>query len=435
MSLTRTPSEKRIDAAVTALAGVLAVALAGALVAVRAGTYDPSNVPMFLFPPRPVGAGLLSPLDRLLSTLPAGSGEALLALLASGLLWWRRRWPATVAVLLLALGFVTPAVAAPALVALFTVAALRPVRVTGWIATAAALPVPVHILATYGTHIRWAVLVSPLITWALVAAPVGWGLFVRSRRMLVASLTERARRAEEEAARHAREAQQRAREEIAREMHDVLAHRLSLLSVQAGALEFSPRSAPERLERAAGVIRANAHEALQDLRGVIGVLRTPADGEAETELPAADGPGPERPAGQEHPVERPQPVLADLERLARESRAAGMELTLHQVIAEGRDLPALAGRTAYRIVQEGLTNARKHAPGSPVHVEVTADPDTGVDIIVRNALPAPRTATEVPGGGHGLIGLAERAALAGGQLHHGPAGDDYLLQAWLPWSA
>ena len=127
-------------------------------------------------------------------------------------------------------------------------------------------------------------------------------------------------------------------------MHDVLAHRLSLLSVHAGALEFRPDAPPEEIAEAAGVIRANAREALQELREVIGVLRADADG-----------------------VVPPQPTLDAIPSLIEESRAAGMKVRA-QVDAAGGDV--LLGRTAYRVVQEGLTNARKHAPAAAVEVTV-----------------------------------------------------------------
>ncbi len=181
---------------------------------------------------------------------------------------------------------------------------------------------------------------------------IGWGMFVRSRRQLLLSLHDRALRAENEAALRAEQAQRLAREEIAREMHDVLAHRLTLLSVHAGALEFRPDAPRPEIVRAAGVIRESAHEALQDLRQVIGVLR---GGDTET-------PG------------RPQPTLAALDALVSECREAGMKVVLDSRVPDPGSVPAALGRTAYRIAQEALTNARKHAPGAEVTVIVTGAP-------------------------------------------------------------
>ena len=167
-------------------------------------------------------------------------------------------------------------------------------------------------------------------------------MFVRARRQLVASLRERAERAEAEQQLRVEQAQAQERARIAREMHDVLAHRISLLSMHAGALEFRPDADPEEIARAAGVVRASAHQALQDLREVIGVLREePGDGDPE----------------------RPQPTLEALPALLEESREAGMHVSHECKVEDLAAVPAGVGRNAYRIVQEGLTNARKHARG------------------------------------------------------------------------
>ena len=115
---------------------------------------------------------------------------------------------------------------------------------------------------------------------------IGWGLFVRARRELIDSLRERAERAEAEQRRRLEQAREAERRRIAREMHDVLAHRVTLLSLHAGALEFRPDAPPEEIAEAAGVIRASAHAALQELREVIGVLRDGSRGGHRA--PAAD---------------------------------------------------------------------------------------------------------------------------------------------------
>jgi signal transduction histidine kinase len=233
-------------------------------------------------------------------------------------------------------------------------------------------------------------------------AALGWGLFVRARRQLVRSLHDQAdRRADE-----ARAAERR---RIAREMHDVLAHRLSLLSLHAGALEFNPDAPPEETQ-AAGVIRESARAALEELRGVIGVLREDS-GESLTQPP--------------------QPTLADLPALVEESRAAGMRITAR--IELGDAAPAApVGRTVYRIVQEGLTNARKHAPGAAVTLAVE-ETDGELRIEVRSLAPVAVASAPLPGAGTGLIGLAERVTLADGELEHGvdPEGA-FVLRARLP---
>jgi signal transduction histidine kinase len=200
-------------------------------------------------------------------------------------------------------------------------------------------------------------------------------------------------------------------------MHDVLAHRISLLSLHAGALEFRPDAAPEEIARAAAVIRASAHQALEDLRAVIGVLR--------------DGPG--GPDGE--PPQPPQPTLAALPGLLEESRAAGMRVHADLRVADLAAVPDLVGRHALRIVQEALTNARKHAASAPVDVRIEGAPGSGLMIEVRN--PAPVLAAggpKIPGSGAGLVGLAERVTLSGGHLEHGlDEHGEFRLRARLPW--
>ena len=232
------------------------------------------------------------------------------------------------------------------------------------------------------------------------------------------SLQERAAHLEAERRLQVEQARAAERRRIAREMHDVLAHRVSLLSLHAGALEFRPDASPEEVAEAAGVIRASAHAALEELRDVVGVLRD----EDPREAP-----------------EPPQPTLADLGALVDECRAAGMRVNLAlEEAATVPDLPGTLGRTAYRVVQEGLTNARKHAPGAAVDVAVRADPGRGivVEVVSRAAVAvgAAPSGGPLPGAGTGLVGLAERVALAGGELRHGPdERGDFVLRAELPW--
>ncbi len=236
------------------------------------------------------------------------------------------------------------------------------------------------------------------------AVLLGWGLFVRARRELVRSLNEQAAHAVDEA----RAAERR---RIAREMHDVLAHRLSLLSVHAGALEFNPGAPADEVAEAAGVIRESAKAALEELRGVIGVLRE--DGGETLTAP-------------------PQPTLDDLPDLVEESRAAGMRVSARIDLGDAVLAPGV-GRTAYRIAQEGLTNARKHASGAPVTVTVRASDGT-LEVEVRSLAPvAAGVGAALPGAGTGLIGLAERVSLAGGTLEHGPDPDGaFVLRARFP---
>jgi signal transduction histidine kinase len=252
---------------------------------------------------------------------------------------------------------------------------------------------------------------------------VAWGMVVRARRQLGQSVRERKVRAEHDKVALARR-QERLR--IAREMHDVLAHRISLVSLHAGALELRPERPAEEIARAAGVIRDSAHEALEELRAVIGVLRADrADDDWADDDWAGDAP------------QRPQPTLADLPELADESRQAGTPVELICLVADLAAVPVAIGRNAYRIVQEGLTNARKYAHGADVSVTVYGSRGDGLTVEIRNPLPpGAASAGGIPGAGSGIAGLAERASLAGGTLEHGrTVAGDFRLRAWLPWPA
>ncbi|RZB15683.1 sensor histidine kinase [Streptomyces sp. F001] len=329
--------------------------------------------------------------------------------LACAAVWLRRRWPVGLALAMIPVGFLSNTAGGAGLVAFFTLAVHRPFRYVGWIGGISMALVPLFFWLRPEPTLPYVAAVA--FTVLLGANVIGWGMLVRSKRQLMLSLRDRAQRAETEARLRAEQAQQLAREAIAREMHDVLAHRLTLLSVHAGALEFRPDAPREEVARAAGVIRESAHEALQDLREIIGVLR----------------------AGEPDEAGRPQPTLAALDALVAESREAGTKVTLLMRVTEPAAVPASVGRTAYRIAQEGLTNARKHAPGTEVTVSVTGAPGEGLTVCVRN--PAPEgEVPPVPGSGQGLIGLTERATLAGGRLEHGPREDGgFGVRAWLPW--
>ena len=335
-------------------------------------------------------------------------------LLATGLLWLRRRWPVSVALIVVVFGCFSTFAVPATFIAVFTVAVHRRFAVTAAVAALllATMPIYVAVHPDSNEPSWFTIVIGALLTGIVVAL----GMFVRARRQLVLSLRERAYRAETEQQLRVEQARQHERARIAREMHDVLAHRISLLSMHAGALEFRPHAPPDEIARAAGVVRASAHQALQDMREVIGVLRDdPKDG-----IP-----------------ERPQPTLANLPSLLDESRQAGMHVSSECRIENLATVPASVGRNAYRIVQEGLTNARKHAQGAGVHVTLDGAAGSGLTVEVRNrlALTGSRSA-QIPGTGTGLIGLTERASLAGGRLEHGRTPDgDFRLRAWLPWPA
>ena len=228
-----------------------------------------------------------------------------------------------------------------------------------------------------------------------------WGALLRTRAELVDSLRERARRAERDQEHRVEEARTAERTRIAREMHDTLAHRLTLVAATAGALEYRTDLSTEQVAKAAGVVRANASEALEELRTVIGVLRTSPD-----EL-------------------RPTPGLGDLVRLVDETRAAGVDVELD---VPEIDLPTAFDLAVYRTCQEGLTNARRHAPGSRVTVNVAVE--DGLRVVVANDAGGKG---EANGTGTGLIGLAERVELLGGRISAGPTPHGFRLEAWLPW--
>ncbi|MEU1212997.1 sensor histidine kinase [Streptomyces sp. NPDC005791] len=338
--------------------------------------------------------------------------DSLIGAVSCCALWARRRWPVGIAVALTTLSLVEPVAAGAMLIGLFSLAVHRPFKPVALVGAGALVIAPGQPMLRPDPETSF--VASTVIGVLLVLLVLSWGMVVRSRRRLVVSLRERARRAETEAALRATQAQRLAREAIAREMHDILAHRLSLLSVHAGALEFRPDAPPAEVGRAAGVIRDSAHEALQDLREIIGVLRAPGEGDGD---------------------DRPQPTLVTLDALIEESRSAGMEVRLDNTVADPTQAPGATGRTVYRIAQEALTNARKHAPGAPVRVTVAGGPGDGLTIEVGN--PAPAEPFEpVPGSGQGLIGLTERASLAGGSLEHGPLPDGgFTVRARLPWPA
>ncbi|MEV0789285.1 histidine kinase [Kribbella sp. NPDC050459] len=320
----------------------------------------------------------------------------------------RRRWPIGLAVLMILASTLVPSVGAAGGLALFNVAVHRRPAVSlslGAVAMASCmLQFWLYPLADVPNAYWIAVTLTALACLALVA----WGIVVRTRRQLMASLTDRAVRAEAEQQLRVEQGQRLERERIAREMHDALGHRLSLLSIHAGALEFRPDMPTDELSRAAGVIRSSARDCVDDLREIVGVLRS------------------------QHTADGPRRGIAELDALLDESRAAGMRIELETGV-ELSEVPDTIGRHAYRIVQEGLTNARKHAPHQTVRVLLRGAPGTGLSVEVSNPL---EQGVAAPGSRVGLIGLAERASLAGGRFEHGATADgEFRLAAWLPWVA
>ncbi|TWF77144.1 signal transduction histidine kinase [Pseudonocardia hierapolitana] len=311
-------------------------------------------------------------------------------------LWLRRRMPLLLSVVLVAASAISELVAGAMLAALFTVAVHRSRRVSVAVFALSLVAALVYTVVRPEPEIPQIVMIT--IGVATQSAAYGWGVAIHHQRQLVA-------RARSEARLRTEQAQMEAREAVAREMHDVLGHRLSLLSVHAGALEYRPDAPAEDIARAARVIRESAHQALQDLREVIGVLRAPVG-------------------------ELPQPTVADIPELVAESRRAGMDVELRDDVAGAP--PDTVGRTVYRVAQEALTNARKHAPGTPVTVAVGGSAGSGLTVEVENGAPERTRPAGAPG--QGLTGLAERVGLAGGRLEHGPTdAAGWRVAAWLPW--
>lgn len=330
---------------------------------------------------------------------------ALLVALASG---WAvglvrtRRWPLFLAA---AVSWLVLAAAAPGVVASYQAGLrLRGRRLTRYL-------VGVALVLTGGVLVGLAVggvrrLTTAtfgnvlLLTACLVGLPLVVGLWVRARRDTLAALRDRTERLEREQEARADRVRAEERTRIAREMHDVVAHRVSLMVVHAGALEVTATH-PETVE-AAALIRETGRQALTDLREVLGVLR------------------------QATPV--PELALDALDELIGESRAAGLRVSRRD---EGvaTTLPATVGRTAYRVVREALTNVRKHAADAETTVCLRYLPG-GLEVAVRNG---PSTGGRaLPGASHGLLGLRERVELLGGRLEAAPVEGGFLVRALLP---
>jgi len=334
--------------------------------------------------------------------------------LACAALWWRRRFPIAVGVLTALLSIPSASAAPASVVGLFTVAVHR--------RTSAALVVGgVNLLVSLlfalirpasDLSMFWTMVVSV----ALTAVVTAWGMFVRARRQLVWTLRERADRAEAEQRLLAEQARLAERTRIAREMHDVLAHRISLMALHAGGLQVRPDLPPEQIRETADLLRSTAQRALEELRGVIGVLR---DENAHESSPSA-----------------PQPTLRDIARLVNDTRRAGAKITFAMELPADAQPPDTLGRDAYRIVQEALTNVAKHATGAATSVRVDGVPGGELRVQVRNPLPVSGPSVGLPGSGSGLLGLTERVALAGGTLEHGPnAAGEFVVDARLTWAA
>ena len=329
-------------------------------------------------------------------------------------LWWRRQRPVLLCIVTIAVALVL-AFDGAMFFALLTVAVRRRDRLLVLLSCVAFVASTVTSVRTGTDGWGVAVLAAALGT----ALSVFVGAFVGARRDLVTSLRERAERAEHEQVLRADQARLAERTRIAREMHDVLAHRISLVALHAGGLEVRPDVGPDQVEATAATIRETARSALEDLRRVLGVLRAPGTGTASTTAAEL----------------APQPTLVDLRRLVDSTREAGIAAQFRTDVPLHADVPAELGRTVYRVVQEALTNVHKHAPSARTVVTVSGEVGRELLVSVVNA-PSDGRSAGLPGAGSGLVGLSERVGLADGTITSGPEPDGgFAVRARLPWSA
>ncbi|WP_107655980.1 sensor histidine kinase [Nocardia suismassiliense] len=354
----------------------------------------------------------------LATALPAGcvadtcswfvTGDPLIALGCLTALLWRRRFPFTVALAVVIASAASTLATGAALLALCSLSTRRrPVEI--------AVVVVAYVSAAQFSEDLYPIATPPAAIWLQLALPVlsagiavATGVAIDARRAELRSLRDRADSAEREQSARAAQAQATERNRIAREMHDVLAHRITLVAMQAGVLDHrEDLSAADKRTLIRGIAEGS-RQALEELRDVLGVLR-------------AD---PDRP-------EPPQPTLDRLSELVADARSSGLDVTLDTTVTATP--PETLGRTGYRVVQEGLTNAAKHAPAAAVHITVDGTPGSELNVSVRNSAAATAVA-KPPASGFGLLGLAERITLAGGTLdHHRTADNGYVLTAQLPW--
>ena len=330
------------------------------------------------------------------------------AVLALGLIASRRRWPVPVlavaaagAVLMIVTDQQNPVLLAATYIALFTVA-LHADRRTAWVAggcTAALLFLSSALFSDNG----WS---EPetfgLLAWSGLAVAAGYGL--RNRQAYVAAIEDRAVRAEQTREEEARRRVVEERLRIARELHDVVAHNIAMINVQAGVAAHVLRQQPEQAEEALGHVRKAARTVLDEISTLLGVLRNEDD-----------------------PIEsEPTRGLGRLSELLDSLAAAGLHVE-HRQEGPARELSSAVDLAAYRIVQESLTNAQKHGT-DPVARLLLAYTPKGLRILISNSA----SGDGGDGSGHGLVGMRERASAVGGTLHTGRDDGRFVVQAFLP---
>ncbi|WP_089312227.1 sensor histidine kinase [Actinomadura mexicana] len=320
----------------------------------------------------------------------------------------RRSHPVGLAVFAVLYGTVTGAGAFSTLIVLYSLAAYTASRRTvviiavgGYVASLV-FPAPTAATESF--------LAQSIFGIAFVGVPVLLGLYMGARKQLLASLQERAARLEREQHLLAERARGEERTRIAREMHDVVANRISVMVVHAGALKAIAVRDPERAAETASVIGDMGRQALEELRHVVGVLR-----QGEEALP------------------QQVVTLAHLRELVGQSGAAGLRVDL-TIRGEERPMPAAVGRTVYRLVQEALTNVHKHAGAADTRVSLGLLPEA-VEVEIANEPPTAGPEHRLPSGGNGLVGLRERVTALGGSFDAGPRGGGYSVRARLPLPA
>jgi len=343
---------------------------------------------------------------------PGASGvSAVIASVASSavglsLLFFRRRAPLVPFLLAAVLGAVTPDIGGSLPLSAYAVGRYTnrwPARTTAAVTGSVAI-------SQFWTGPSLGEAIGALATIAFfVLLPGAIGAWVRARADLMVALTERAERAEAERELLAHEAIVAERARIAREMHDAVGHRVSLMVLQAGAIEMAATDR-DRVEQLACQVQVAGRKALDELRQAVGVLRAGEDDDAPL---------------------TPQPGIDDLRRLVKECRSAGMDVDLACPPDDADPVDPAVSRAAYRIVQEGLTNAGKHAPGA--HVSVSIERPAGRLVVrVQNGA-GTEPARDEAGGGFGLVGLRERVRTLNGILRAEPRLDGgFVVEAVLP---
>jgi signal transduction histidine kinase len=373
--------------------------------------------------------------------VPAAVG-VVFGVLAGSMLVVRRKWP--IAVVLVSIA-ITPAQMGylMGIVGLYTLAASElPRRIIGSLAGMSFLGMLIVMFVRVRQDTQrgswelgdWFVPFASITTAVgITAPPVLLGLYVGARRRLMESLRERADSLERELQLLAERAEERAewargeeRTRIAREMHDVVAHRVSLMVVHAAALQAVARKDPEKAVKNAALVGDMGRQALTELREMLGVLRS-GDGTGARERAAVPlvAVGVAAAAAASRAVDdeggADGPCLSDVDELLGQSAAAGMAVDL-SVEGQTRSYAAEIEQTAYRVVQEALTNVHKHAAGAKTHVRL-AHRVSEIAMQVENEPPpelASASAARLPSGGNGLVGMRERVLALGGVFVSGP---------------